>query len=233
MCLKSIILNILTVKNLIFNFFLVFNLHAFGFSLSEYKNFYSTDGAQVIESLEKIDDKYWSMESDAKHSLFNFYQKSIFYIKNDQIYLVEMQRNLRAFGGLKKEKQDYIINQETKEVEYVFNNSSGKFNFDEFLYGNLTLQLQLKFDLDTNKIPLINEYYFLDKGKIKSKKFITEFNDEENNPSSFKISEIRDDDKAYSLWFRDDEYLTTYKIFNDFGARTAVWKLDQSKPLEE
>ena len=33
--------------------------------------------------------------------------------------------------------------------------------------------------------------------------------------------------------FKDDEYLTTYKIFNDFGARTAVWKLDQSKPLEE
>ena len=48
-----------------------------------------------------------------------------------------------------------------------------------------------------------------------------------------KITEIRDDDRAYSLWFKDDEYLTTYKIFNDFGARTAVWKLDQSKPLEE
>ena len=80
MCLKSIILNILTVKNLIFNFFLVFNLHALSFSLSEYKNFYSTDGAQVIESLEKIDDKYWLMESNAEHSLFNFYQKSIFYI---------------------------------------------------------------------------------------------------------------------------------------------------------
>ena len=161
MCLKSIILNILTVKNLIFN------LHAFGFSLSEYKNFYSTDGAQVIESLEKIDDKYWSMESNAEHSLFNFYQKSIFYVENDQIYLVEMQRNLRAFGGLRKEKQKYKIDQETKEVEYVFNKKTGKFNFDEFLHGNLTLQLQLKFDLDSNKIPLINQYYFLDKGKIR------------------------------------------------------------------
>ena len=127
MCLKSIILNILTVKNLIFNFFLVFNLHALSFSLREYKNFYSTDGAQVIESLEKIDDKYWSMESNAEHSLFNFYQKSIFYIENDQIYLVEMQRNLRAFGGLRKEKQEYKINQETKEGAYVFYKKTGKF----------------------------------------------------------------------------------------------------------
>ena len=233
MCLKSIILNILTVKNLIFNFFLVFNLHAFGFSLTEYKNFYSTDGAQVVESLEKIDNKYWSMESKAEHSLFNFYQKSVFYIENDQIYLIEMQRNLRAFGGLRKEKQEYKINQETKEVEFIFNKKSGKLSFDNPLHGNLTLQLQLKFDLDTNKIPLINNYYFLDKGIIKSKKFTTEFNDEENDPQSFKITEIRDDDRAYSLWFKDDEYLTTYKIFNNFGSRTAVWKLDQSRPLEE
>ena len=80
---------------------------------------------------------------------------------------------------------------------------------------------------------MVNNYYFLDKGIIKSKKFMTEFNDEENDPPSFKITEIRDDDRAYSLWFKDDEYLTTYKIFNDFGSRTAVWKLDQSRPLEE
>ena len=233
MSLKSTILNILTVKNFIFNLLLVFNLHALGFSLTEYKNFYSTDGAQVVESLEKIDNKYWSMESKAEHSLFNFYQKSVFYIENDQIYLIEMQRNLRAFGGLRKEKQEYKINHENKEVEYVFNKKSGKFSFDNPLHGNLTLQLQLKFDLDTNKIPLINNYYFLDKGIIKSKKFMTEFNDEENDPPSFKITEIRDDDRAYSLWFKDDEYLTTYKIFNDFGSRTAVWKLDQSRPLEE
>jgi len=233
MCSKSIILNILTVKNLIFNLFLIFNLQAFGFSLAGYKNFYSSDGAQVIESLEKIDDKYWSMESEAEHSLFNFYQKSIFYIEDDQIYLIEMQRNLRAFGGLRKEKQEYKINQETKEVEYLFNKKSGKFSFDNPLHGNLTLQLQLKFDLDKNKIPLNNKYYFLDKGIIKSKKFTTEFNNEENSPPSFKITEIRDDDRAYSLWFKDDEYLTTYKIFNDFGSRTAVWKLDQSKLLEE
>ena len=230
---KSIILNILTVKSFIFNLLLVFNLHAFGFSLTEYKNFYSTDGAQVVESLKKIDNKYWSMESKAEHSLFNFYQKSIFYIEDDQIYLIEMQRNLRAFGGLRKEKQEYKINQETKEVEFVFNKKSGKLSFDNPLHGNLTLQLQLKFDLDTNKIPLINNYYFLDKGIIKSKKFTTEFNDEENDPPSFKITEIRDDDRAYSLWFKDDEYLTTYKIFNDFGSRTAVWSLDQSRPLEE
>ena len=70
-----------------------------------------------------------------------------------------MQRNLRAFGGLRKEKQEYKINQETKEVEFVFNKKSGKLSFDNPL-GNLTLQLQLKFDLDTNKIPLINNYYF-------------------------------------------------------------------------
>ena len=124
--------------------------HAGFFDVSHMGQFFLEGDETLIESLEKIDDKYWSMESNAEHSLFNFYQKSIFYIENDQIYLVEMQRNLRAFGGLRKEKQEYKINQETKEVEYVFNKKTGKFNFDEFLHGNLTLQLQLKFDLDTN-----------------------------------------------------------------------------------
>ena len=82
MCLKSIILNILTVKNLIFNFFLVFNLHALSFSLSEYKNFYSTDGAQVIESLEKIDDKYHFLlkaplkDSDGNDAIIRFSRKT-------------------------------------------------------------------------------------------------------------------------------------------------------------
>ena len=180
-----------------------------------------------IKTLEKLKSEF----SDYKLEEVNELISENYFLTNDYERILNYLNSLENKSN--KEKQKYKIDQETKEVEYVFNKKTGKFNFDEFLHGNLTLQLQLKFDLDMNKIPLINEYYFLDKGKIKSKKFTTEFNDEENNPSSFKITEIRDDDKAYSLWFKDDEYLTTYKIFNDFGARTAAWKLDQSKPLEE
>ena len=44
-----------------------------------------------------------------------------------------------------------------------------------------------------------------------------------------KISEIRDDDREYYLWFKEDELLTTYKIFNDFGTRKATWRLKESK----
>ncbi len=65
--------------------------------MTEYENFYETDGAYVIETLKKIDEKLWIMESTAEHSLFNFYQKSVFYVENNRIYSTEMERRLRAF----------------------------------------------------------------------------------------------------------------------------------------
>ena len=46
------------------------------------------------------------MESTAEHSLFNFYQKSVFYVENNRIYSTEMERRLRAFGGLRKRKSE-------------------------------------------------------------------------------------------------------------------------------
>ena len=65
--------------------------------------------------------------------------------------------------------------------------------------------------------------------KLKNK-FFTEIDtsNEESFPS-FKVSEIRDDDREYYLWFKEDELLTTYKIFKAFGTRTATWRLTESK----
>ena len=218
------------VKSLFSSFLLVFSLTINSFTIREYENFYSTDGAEVIETLKKLDEKYWLMESKAKHSLFNFSQRSIFFIENRQIYVTEIEKNLRAFGGLRKENQTFKLNYENKEVEFTFNKKSGKFIFDKPVYGNLSLQLQLKFDLDSNSLPLTKEYLYLDKGKIKTKKFLSDFNNEEDESfPAYKISEIRDDDKEYHLWFKQDDFLTTFKIFNDFGPRTATWRLFESK----
>ena len=219
------------VKSIFFSLFLLFSLASNCFVLEEYENSYATEGAEVIETLQKLNEKLWLMESKAKHSLFNFSQRSVFFIENKQIFVTEMQRNLRAFGGLRKENQTYKLNYDTKEVEYTFNKKAGKFNFDNPLYGNLSLQLQLKFDLNSDSLPLSKEYLFLDKGKIKTKKFVTDINKENDESfASFKISEIRDDDREYYLWFKKDDFLTTFKIFNDFGPRTATWKLVDSKP---
>lgn len=222
------------VKSLFSSFLLVFSLTINSFTIREYENFYSTDGAEVIETLKKLDEKYWLMESKAKHSLFNFSQRSIFFIENRQIYVTEIEKNLRAFGGLRKENQTFKLNYENKEVEFTFNKKTGKFSFNEPVYGNLSLQLQLKFDLTSDSLPLSKEYLFLDKGKIKTKKFLSDFNNEEDESfPSYKISEIRDDDKEYYLWFKEDDFLTTFKIFNDFGPRTATWRLVESMPSEE
>ena len=148
------------VKNLFFNFLIFLSLNTYSFALTEYENLYTADGAKVIETLKKIDDKFWKMESIAEHSLFNFFQKSIFYIEDNQIYLTEMERKLRAFGGLRKENQSYLINHSTKEVEYKLNKKEGKFFFENPLHGNLTLQLQLKFDLKLDKLPKTKSYLF-------------------------------------------------------------------------
>ena len=40
-------------------------------------------------------------------------------------------------------------------------------------------------------------------------------------------------DKEYYLWFKEDDFLTTFKIFNDFGPRTATWRLVESMPSAE
>lgn len=219
------------VKSIFFSLFLLFSLASNCFVLEEYENSYATEGAEVIETLQKLNEKLWLMESKAKHSLFNFSQRSVFFIENEQVFITEMQRNLRAFGGLRKENQTYKLNYDTKEVEYTFNKKAGKFNFDNPLYGNLSLQLQLKFDLNSDSLPLSKEYLFLDKGKIKTKKFVTDINKKNDESfASFKISEIRDDDREYYLWFKKDNFLTTFKIFNDFGPRTATWRLVDSKP---
>ena len=79
------------VKNLFFSFLIFFSINSYCLLLTEYENFYETDGAYVIETLKKIDEKLWIMESTAEHSLFNFYQKSVFYLENNQIYSTEME----------------------------------------------------------------------------------------------------------------------------------------------
>ena len=98
------------VKSIFFSVFLLFSLASNCFVLEEYENYYATEGAEVIETLQKLNEKLWLMESKAKHSLFNFSQRSVFFIENKQVFITEMQRNLRAFGGLRKENQTYKLN---------------------------------------------------------------------------------------------------------------------------
>ena len=43
------------VKNLFFNFLIFFSINSYCLVLTEYENFYETDGAYVIETLKKID----------------------------------------------------------------------------------------------------------------------------------------------------------------------------------
>ena len=53
------------VKNLFFSFLIFFSINSYCLVLTEYENFYETDGAIVIETLKKIDEKLWIMESIA------------------------------------------------------------------------------------------------------------------------------------------------------------------------
>ena len=50
--------------------------------------------------------------------------------------------------------------------------------------------------------------------------------------NKIKFSEIRDDDKGFTLWFDPLINYTTYKIYQDFGSQDLTWNL-QSKLLEE
>ena len=47
------------VKNLFFSFLIFFSINSYCLVLTEYENFYETDGANVIETLKKIDEKFF------------------------------------------------------------------------------------------------------------------------------------------------------------------------------
>ena len=73
------------------------------------------------------------------------------------------------------------------------------------------------------------------KRKIKEKVFQIENSidtDRDRDANKIKFSEIRDDDKGFTLWFDPLINYTTYKIYQDFGSQDLTWNL-QSKLLEE
>ena len=86
------------VKNLFFSFLIFFSINSYCLVLTEYENFYEADGASVIETLKKIDEKLWIMESTAEHSLFNFYQKSVFYVDNNPVSYTHLTLPTRDDG---------------------------------------------------------------------------------------------------------------------------------------
>ena len=71
--------------------------------------------------------------------------KKVFDILKDKGWKIEYEKEKQI--GLRKENQTFKLNYENKEVEFTFNKKTGKFSFNEPVYGNLSLQLQLKFDL--------------------------------------------------------------------------------------
>ena len=181
------------------------------------------------------------MSSKIEHSIFQVTQEATFRIENNKVFLLNASRKTRAFGGFRREKQSFIVNYDKNEIAYEYNKEKGTipFNCENYsdcrFFDNLTLQIQSKLLLTNKELPLDIRFNYLDKGKIKEKIFQIENSldsDRGTDANKIKFSEIRDDDKGFTLWFDPLINYTTYKIYQDFGSQDLTWNL-QSKLLEE
>ena len=228
-------------KKLFFSFLLVSSYNIGAFNLQEYSTFYNSGKNSAEESLENVENNVWKMSSKIEHSIFQVTQEASFRIEDNKVFLLNATRKTRAFGGLRREKQSFIINYDENEIDYEYNKEKGTipFNCENYsdcrFFDNLTLQIQSKLSLTNKELPLDIKFNYLDKGKIKEKIFQMENSidsDQGTDANKIKFSEIRDDDKGFTLWFDPLINYTTYKIYQDFGSQDLTWNL-QSKLLEE
>ena len=228
-------------KKLFFSFLLVSSCNISAFNLQEYSTFYNSGKNSAEESLKNIENNVWKMSSKIEHSIFQVTQEATFKIEDNKVFLLNAFRKTRAFGGFRKEKQSFVINYDKSEIAYEYNKEKGRipFNCENYsdcrFFDNLTLQIQSKLSLTNKELPLDIKFNYLDKGKIKEKIFQMENSidsDQGTDTNKIKFSEIRDDDKGFTLWFDPLINYTTYKIYQDFGSQDLTWNL-QSKLLEE
>ena len=229
------------VKKLFFSFLLVCSFNISAYNLKEYSTFYNSGSNSAEESLVNVENNIWKMSSKIEHSIFQVTQEATFKIKDDKVFLLNAFRKTRAFGGFRKEKQSFLVDYDKNEIVYEYNREKGTIPFkcenfsDCRFFDNLTLQIQSKLSLVEKELPINLKFNYLDKGKIKEKVFKIEDSidaDQDTNANKIKFSEIRDDDKGFTLWFDPLINYTTYKIYQDFGAQDLTWNL-QSKLLEE
>ena len=229
------------VKKLFFSFLLVCSFNINAYNLQEYSTFYNSGSNSAEESLVNVENNIWKMSSKIEHSIFQVTQEATFKIKDDKVFLLNAFRKTRAFGGFRREKQSFLVDYGKNEIVYEYNREKGKIPFkcenfsDCRFFDNLTLQIQSKLSLVDKELPINLKFNYLDKGKIKEKVFKLEDSidsDQDTNANKIKFSEIRDDDKGFTLWFDPLINYTTYKIYQDFGAQDLTWNL-QSKLLEE
>ena len=228
-------------KNLFFSFLLISSCNIGAFNLQEYSTFYNSGKNSAEESLENVENNVWKMSSKIEHSIFQVTQEATFRIEDNKVFLLNASRKTRAFGGFRREKQSFIVNYDKNEIAYEYNKEKGTipFNCENYsdcrFFDNLTLQIQSKLSLKNKDLPLDLKFNYLDKGKIKEKIFQIENSidsDRSAEANKIKFSEIRDDDKGFTLWFDPLINYTTYKIYQDFGSQDLTWNL-QSKLLEE
>ena len=228
-------------KKLFFSFLLVSSCNIGAFNLQEYSTFYNSGKNSAEESLENVENSVWKMSSKIEHSIFQVTQEATFRIEDNKVLLLNAFRKTRAFGGFRREKQSFIVNYDKNEIAYEYNKEKGTIPFDCENYSdcrffdNLTLQIQSKLSLTNKELPLNLKFNYLDKGKIKEKVFQIENSIDtelDRDANKIKFSEIRDDDKGFTLWFDPLINYTTYKIYQDFGSQDLTWNL-QSKLLEE
>ena len=228
-------------KNLFFSFLLISSCNIGAFNLQEYSTFYNSGKNSAEESLKNVENNVWKMSSKIEHSIFQVTQEATFRIEDNKVFLLNASRKTRAFGGFRREKQSFIVNYDKNEIAYEYNKEKGTIPFNCEIYSdcrffdNLTLQIQSKLSLTNIELPLDIKFNYLDKGKIKEKVFQIENSidsDRSTDANKIKFSEIRDDDKGFTLWFDPLINYTTYKIYQDFGSQDLTWNL-QSKLLEE
>ena len=228
-------------KKLFFSFLLIASSNIGAFNLQEYSTFYNSGKNSAEESLKNVENNVWKMSSKIEHSIFQVTQEATFRIEDNKVFLLNASRKTRAFGGFRREKQSFIVNYDKNEIAYEYNKEKGTITFDCENYSdcrffdNLTLQIQSKLSLTNKELPLDIKFNYLDKGKIKEKVFQMENSidsDQGTDTNKIKFSEIRDDDKGFTLWFDPLINYTTYKIYQDFGSQDLTWNL-QSKLLEE
>ena len=228
-------------KKLFFSFLLVSSCNIGAFNLQEYSTFYNSGKNSAEESLKNVENNVWKMSSKIEHSIFQVTQEATFRIEDNKVFLLNASRKTRAFGGFRREKQSFIVNYDKNEIAYEYNKEKGTipFNCENYsdcrFFDNLTLQIQSKLSLTNKELPLDIKFNYLDKGKIKEKVFQIENSidtDRGTDANKIKFSEIRDDDKGFTLWFDPLINYTTYKIYQDFGSQDLTWNL-QSKLLEE
>ena len=228
-------------KKLFFSFLLVSSCNIGAFNLQEYSTIYNSGKNSAEESLINVENNVWKMSSKIEHSIFQVTQEATFRIEDNKVFLLNASRKTRAFGGFRREKQSFIVNYDKNEIAYEYNKEKGTISFncenysDCRFFDNLTLQIQSKLLLTNKELPLDLKFNYLDKGKIKEKVFQIENSidsDRSTDANKIKFSEIRDDDKGFTLWFDPLINYTTYKIYQDFGSQDLTWNL-QSKLLEE